>query len=740
MRTFSLSTGTLLALAVAAAGCSDNSMPQGDATPMMDAVAADRATPPTDSAVDTSVVTRCTSAAECDDGIACTEDGCGMDGVCTHAAMNDRCNDGRFCNGVESCNATTGCAAGTAPTCDDMNANTTDRCDEGANACRNDPLDNDGDGDPAMSAGGNDCDDNDRTRSSLEREVCNGRDDNCNGMIDEGALNSCGNCDPNCRGVSTGGMGGMAFDPGGQRGVELDPMAGGLLVRAQSRTGDYLWIPNTAESTISKWDAAAVPPVELARYRTGIVAGECAGRCCWDNNCNMPSRVAVDGFGDAYVANRGFTMQGTVTKVAADRRDCIDRNGNGMIETSSGRTNVLAYGAQASPADECVLWHANVGAPDAVLRALTVDRGDAMYPQGYVWVGAYNARTFWKLNPVTGAVLATVPVPVAPYGAVVTADGKLWIGTLDAGATAFIDTTRTPPTVSAAIPYPIAMRASSCRNSYGVTADSAGRIWFAGWDCRDALGYNPSTGQWTRVDTLPLVTGTAGRGITAGTDGYVYMAAGMSGESNSRVVRWLANDFAGGTNIASARVSVVFGGGGNAYVGPSGLGFDRLNNLWLAHHAGSSELIRINPMTSASAVFTGANRVYTYSDFTGSVRRTVIGTGTYTQDYDTMCDNPTVANLSWDAVTPMGTTLNFSVRTAATVAGLAGATGVLAATAPTDASPVDVGPRLGASMVTARRYVRVTVTFNPTTMPVASPVLRGMSLAWRCPYTVPAGG
>lgn len=731
MRIRSLPLGSLFALAAGIAACSDNSVPEND-TASMDAVVEDRVTPPDNTApVDTGVVTRCTGAAECDDGIACTDDTCGMDGMCAHAPVNARCDDGRFCNGVETCSAMVGCSTGTAPVCDDMNANTTDRCDNAANACRADPIDNDGDGDPAMSAGGNDCDDNDRTRSSLEREICNGRDDNCNGMTDEGALNSCGNCDPNCRGVSTGGMGGMAFDPGGQRGVEVDPMAGGLLVRSQARTGDYLWIPNTAESTISKWNAAATPPVEIARYRVGLAAGECRGSCCYTNGCNQISRVAVDGFGDLYVASRAFgAIQASVSKLAGDRGDCVDRNGNGVIDTSAGPADVRPYGQ-----DECVLWTANVGGMDSAMRAITVDSGDAMFPQGYPWAGSYNAQTMYKLNPNTGATIATVPVTGArPYGAVATSDGRLWVSTLDTGNLAEINT-RTN-TLTRLISYPLGLR-GNCTNGYGVTADANSRVWITGWGCRDAIGYDTTSAQWTRIDTTPHVGGTAGRGITSGPDGYIYMAAASSGDGPSRIVRWLASDFAANATVASTRAEVIITPNLN---GPAGIGFDRSGQLWLAHYQPPSTLLRINTTTRTSVAYTGPNQPYSYSDFTGAVRRTVIGTGTYTQTYDTMCDNPTVAQLSWDAVTPAGTSLSFNLQTAATSAGLGGSTSTSIAQAPRDTSPRDIGPVLSTAMVTARRFVRVTVTFTPTTMPIASPVLRGMSLSWRCPYTVPSGG
>ncbi len=674
--------------------------------------------------------TRCANAADCDDGITCTDDACGMDGMCTHVAVNRRCDDQRFCNGIESCNVSSGCMPGTAPSCDDMNPMTGDRCDEALNACRNDPVDMDGDGDPPESAGGHDCDDNDPTISSLAREVCNRRDDNCNGMIDEGALNACGNCDPNCRASNTGGMGGRPFSDPGRRGVEFDPMAGGLLVRAEARTGDYLWIPNTNESTMSKWDAATGR--EIARYRVGLPAGECRFSCCYTDRCNMVSRVAIDSFGDAYIASRAFAMQGSVTKVAADTRDCIDRNMNGMIDTSTGAADIRPYGQ-----DECVIWTANAGPVAAVLRAIAIDRGDVANPGGYVWAGGYSSHEVYKLDPSNGRLLATVNVGVNPYGAVVTSNGRLWVSTLDSNAMVYVDTTRMPPTVSAPIPFPLAMR-GNCGNAYGVTADSNGRVWMAGWGCRDAIGYDQNSGQWTRVDTTPLAGGTAGRGITPGPDGYMYMAVAASGDNDSRVVRWRADDFVGNGTIPAARVAQVFAPHQN---GPSGLGFDRLGNIWLAHYQPGTPLVRYVPMTGVSTSFMGPNQPYTYSDFTGSVRRTVIGTGTYTEEYDTQCANPTIAQLDWDSVTPMGTSLNFNIQTADNAAGLGGAPSIPVASAPINMAPVDVGQVLAARMppVQARRFVRLTVIFNPTAMPISSPVLRRLGLAWRCPYNVPQG-
>lgn len=47
------------------------------------------------------------------------------------------------------------------------------------------PCDGDGDGDGVPECGGGDCDDADPARSSLAAEICNGVDDDCNGVIDD---------------------------------------------------------------------------------------------------------------------------------------------------------------------------------------------------------------------------------------------------------------------------------------------------------------------------------------------------------------------------------------------------------------------------------------------------------------------------------------------------------------------------------------------------------------------------
>jgi len=111
----------------------------------------------------------CTSATECDDGIACTNDGCGVGNLCRNTPLDElcdsgqrcvpgtgctammttectsaaECDDGRFCTGTETCIGPAGamyCLPGMAVDCDDGNACTIDSCDEARGGCAYEPA------------------------------------------------------------------------------------------------------------------------------------------------------------------------------------------------------------------------------------------------------------------------------------------------------------------------------------------------------------------------------------------------------------------------------------------------------------------------------------------------------------------------------------------------------------------------------------------------------------------------
>ena len=72
----------------------------------------------------------------CSDNVTCTTDSCNeATDTCDHAPSNAACNDGQFCNGVETCDTNNGCQLGTPPNCDDSVGCTADACNEATDSC-----------------------------------------------------------------------------------------------------------------------------------------------------------------------------------------------------------------------------------------------------------------------------------------------------------------------------------------------------------------------------------------------------------------------------------------------------------------------------------------------------------------------------------------------------------------------------------------------------------------------------
>jgi hypothetical protein len=83
------------------------------------------------------------TAVNCSDGVSCTVDSCNESThSCVHLPSDAACNDGLFCDGVETCapgapgaDGTTGCKPGTTVNCDDSIPCTTDSCNETTDQC-----------------------------------------------------------------------------------------------------------------------------------------------------------------------------------------------------------------------------------------------------------------------------------------------------------------------------------------------------------------------------------------------------------------------------------------------------------------------------------------------------------------------------------------------------------------------------------------------------------------------------
>lgn len=131
---------------------------------------------------------RCSSAENCDDGIACTVDVC-EDGICRHSltsgAGSSACPVGQYCDPTKGC--VPGIVCATDAQCQEALGGDPCKadiyCHTVTATCQYSILDNDGDGDPPIACGGRDCNDVDPYVNGSQPEVCDGKDND--GAIDE---------------------------------------------------------------------------------------------------------------------------------------------------------------------------------------------------------------------------------------------------------------------------------------------------------------------------------------------------------------------------------------------------------------------------------------------------------------------------------------------------------------------------------------------------------------------------
>lgn len=633
------------------------------------------------------------------------------------------CSDGLFCNGREYCEETTGtCMPGLPPDCDDGDACTIDTCSPVTDACRHVPTDRDEDGD-GVSACSGDCDDSDPGVFPGAPEVCDGLDQNCDGRVDEGVMSECRDCRPGCHVTEMPREVHWEVTEDNASGVELRD-DGSLVLSTERTEFSYAWIANHLFGTITKLDTRT--GMQVAEYDS-VLSGPDNGAAPPGERCltvseggNCPSRTAVDLRGSVYVANRAFFGQGTVTKIAGLEEDCIDRNGNGRIDTSrdmdaDGIIERSVAGEWLGQDDECILWTVDVGPRGGVPRAI------AIAADGTVWVGLYNAMRVYQLDPDDGSVLRSVSTGTrhfTPYGAAIASDGTLWMTEAGTGRILSVDTTTgrvgTPRT---------AVARDGCSGSYGIAVDSRDRVWIAGFQCDSAFRYDPVRGSWLEVE---LPDSGATRGIAADDRGFIYVSAshewisigvgGISaGDEISRLTRFRADD---GSGIR------IWDLPGLAAIGV-GLGPDR--HVWVINQT-SSTAVRLDPTTGATRQYATGVSPYTYSDFTGYALRTFTAPNGYLRTVIEGCAvGPTEwEQVRWDASTPMPTSVEVRVRAAPTVADLASTPWL----GPFRTTPAELTMPPGP--VPPDRFLEVEVTLISGDER-ATPVVRSVAVQFNCP-------
>ncbi len=454
-----------------------------------------------------------------------------------------------------------------------------------------------------------DCDDTRSESHPGALELCDYSDTDCDGMVDEGVVNSCGTCGEPCY-IEPWENPEDWEDNDLARGLDDDFTEG---LRLPDRLPEYadLWVANSDEGTVTRIDTDSGEA--LGTFTVGL-----------PGIGNAPSRTAVDLDGNAWVANRAFGGQGSITKLRGG--DCRA---------------------------DCVEFTVPVGGHDHLPRGLAVDADNN------VWVGTYNGQQLHRFNTAIGSVDRTYDVGTHVYGLAIDSTGLIWASSVgDYRITCF-----DPIAESVCGTYPIP---GDCP-TYGIAVDREGNVWAATWSCSGLARFDRESfdagGSHFDHYTLGGMDGT--RGVAVDIRGHVWVAAsGSNTLSRFDPVSESFGDGAGGTALYALGCA-----------SPIGVGVARDQDIWAVCH-GSSRAVRVGPDgTIRGGTGVGAGP-YSYSDMTGFQLRTFTARGTWRDTFDCGFEDCRFDSVSWVADIPpgVGTGVGVRVRAGLTIDELLAAT------------------------------------------------------------------
>jgi len=498
----------------------------------------------------------------------------------------------------------------------------------------------------------------------------------------------CGTCDPACR---TEGV----LDPSNAYdeidGLVDNPDGPGLVIGVDLVDAAYAWVSHNLVGRVSKID-----------LQTGACVGQFkVGRT--GTEPDSPSRTTVDGQGNAYIANRGYSTIGSVTKIAGDHDNCIDKGDADTIAGNTTSTSCSSY--LPLNQDECVLWTKSIPeagvCADGSVRGIVVDFGDAFYPEGYVWVGSTCNNTFFKLNPDDGSILDTVQIDGPPYGAAI--DSRGWVWSTFSGGGGGAGTIQAFHSVTKAKGPKIYNPIARCGTGwgYGITVDLQDRVWISSWGSPrqnpdgKPCGYDQVRGTWVAPPNA-AVRCPKFRGIAIDMTGLIWTTCWDTGAI------WKINP---DTGVYSTI---------NLGCGPLGVGADLFGKVWVAN-ADCQRITRIDPVTETFETFTtGDPTAYTYSDFTGVQRALRNPRGSWVRVFE-RCDSTPMDRwneINWTLTTPSNSSVTIYGKSSDDLATLDGAPQIVIADVPPATSPLDLRAVFESERTYLGKYLEVGVTLK----------------------------